>query len=37
VPLLPVWFWMLLAAALLAFAEPLVANYHLKVQREKRG
>lgn len=37
VPLLPVWFWMLLAAALLAFAEPLVANYHLKVQRERRG
>jgi hypothetical protein len=37
VPLLPVWFWMLLAAALLAFAEPLVANYHLGVQREKRG
>jgi len=37
VPLLPVWFWLLIAAALLAFAEPLVANYHLGVQREKRG
>lgn len=37
VPLLPVWFWILLAAALLAFAEPLVANYHLGIQREKRG
>jgi hypothetical protein len=36
-PLLPVWFWMLLFAALLAFAEPLVANYHLTVQRERRG
>jgi hypothetical protein len=31
---LPVWFWLLLAAAALAFAEPLVANYHLRVQRE---
>ena len=37
VPLLPVWFWLLLVAALLAFAEPLVANYHLAIQREKRG
>jgi hypothetical protein len=37
VPLLPVWFWMLLFAALLAFAEPLVANYHLTVRREIRG
>lgn len=37
VPLLPVWFWMLIAATLLAFAEPLVANYHLTVQRERRG
>ncbi|MET0290922.1 MAG: BatA and WFA domain-containing protein [Steroidobacteraceae bacterium] len=37
VPLLPVWFWLLLVATLLAFAEPLVANYHLAVQREKRG
>lgn len=37
VPLLPVWFWLLLAAALLAFAEPLVANYHLRIQRERRG
>jgi hypothetical protein len=32
--LLPVWFWLLLAAAVLAFVEPLVANYHLRVQRE---
>jgi hypothetical protein len=31
---LPVWFWLLLAAAALAFVEPLVANYHLRVQRE---
>jgi hypothetical protein len=37
IPLLPVWFWILLLAALLAFAEPLVANYHLTVQRERRG
>lgn len=35
VPLLPVWFWILLVAAALAFVEPLVANYHLAVQREK--
>src|SRR5690606_36287661 len=32
--LVPVWFWLLLAAAVLAFAEPLVANYHLSVRRE---
>jgi hypothetical protein len=31
---LPVWFWLLLAATALAFVEPLVANYHLRVQRE---
>ncbi|HYP80283.1 MAG TPA: BatA domain-containing protein [Steroidobacteraceae bacterium] len=34
--LIPVWFWLLLAAAALAFMEPLVANYHLHVQRERR-
>jgi hypothetical protein len=34
--LLPVWFWLLLAAALLAFFEPMVANYHLHVLRERR-
>ncbi|MET0282711.1 MAG: VWA domain-containing protein [Steroidobacteraceae bacterium] len=32
--LLPVWFWLLLAAVALAFMEPLVANYHLHVRRE---
>jgi hypothetical protein len=32
---LPVWFWCLLAAAALALAEPLVANYHLAVRREQ--
>jgi Aerotolerance regulator N-terminal len=31
----PIWFWLLLAAAVLAFLEPLVANYHLNVQRER--
>jgi Aerotolerance regulator N-terminal len=31
----PIWFWLLLAAAVLAFMEPLVANYHLNVQRER--
>jgi hypothetical protein len=31
----PIWFWLLLAAAVLAFMEPLVANYHLSVQRER--
>ena len=30
----PVWFWLLLGAVVLAFVEPLVANYHLKVRRE---
>lgn len=34
--LIPVWFWLLLAACLLAFIEPLVANYHLHVLRERR-
>lgn len=32
--LVPIWFWLLLAAVALAFAEPLVANYHLSVRRE---
>ena len=34
--LIPVWFWLLLGAALLAFLEPVVANYHLHVLRERR-
>ncbi|HMA13038.1 MAG TPA: BatA domain-containing protein [Steroidobacteraceae bacterium] len=34
---IPIWFWLLLAAAALAFLEPLVANYHLHVQRERRA
>jgi len=34
--LVPVWFWLLLAAAALAFLEPLVANYHLNIRREQR-
>jgi Aerotolerance regulator N-terminal len=34
--LVPVWFWLLLAACVLAFIEPLVANYHLHVLREGR-
>jgi hypothetical protein len=33
--LIPVWMWLLVAAALLAFAEPLVANYYLFVRRER--
>jgi hypothetical protein len=37
VRLIPVWFWLLLAACLLAFIEPLVANYHLHVLREGRS
>jgi hypothetical protein len=32
--LVPVWFWLLLAAVALAFIEPVVANYHLHVRRE---
>jgi hypothetical protein len=32
--LVPIWFWLLLAAVVLAFVEPLVANYHLSVRRE---
>ncbi len=35
--LIPVWFWLLLFACLLAFIEPLVANYHLHVLREGRS
>lgn len=35
--IIPLWFWFLLAAAALAFLEPLVANYHLHVQRERRA
>ena len=31
---IPVWFWLLLLAAGLAFIEPLVANSHLSVKRE---
>jgi hypothetical protein len=34
--LVPVWFWLLLVAAALAFLEPLVANYHLNIRREQR-
>ncbi len=33
---IPVWFWFLLVAAVLAFLEPLMANYHLDVRREQR-
>jgi hypothetical protein len=33
--LLPIWFWLLIAAAILAFMEPLVANYHLHLLRER--
>ncbi|MDR2214250.1 MAG: BatA domain-containing protein [Nevskiaceae bacterium] len=32
----PLWFWLLLGAVLLAFAEPLMANYHLNILRERR-
>ena len=32
---IPVWFWLLLLAAVLAFIEPLVANGHLAVKREQ--
>jgi hypothetical protein len=32
--LVPIWFWLLLAATALAFIEPLVANYYLGVRRE---
>lgn len=35
--LIPIWFWLLIAACLLAFIEPLVANYHLNVLREGRS
>jgi hypothetical protein len=33
--LIPVWFWLLLAATVLAFLEPVVANVHLNVRRER--
>lgn len=32
----PLWFWLLLGAAVLAFLEPVVANYHLNILRERR-
>jgi hypothetical protein len=35
--MIPIWFWLLLGACLLAFIEPLVANYHLHVLRERRS
>jgi hypothetical protein len=31
----PLWFWLLLGAAVLAFMEPLLANYYLNVRRER--
>jgi hypothetical protein len=31
----PLWFWLLFGAALLAFLEPLLANYYLNVRRER--
>lgn len=34
--LVPVWFWLLLCAVVLAFLEPLVANYHLNIRREQQ-
>jgi hypothetical protein len=34
---IPIWFWLLFGAALLAFVEPIVANYHLHVLREGRS
>jgi hypothetical protein len=34
--LVPVWFWLLFGAVILAFLEPLVANYHLNIRREQR-
>jgi hypothetical protein len=32
----PLWFWLLLGAALFAFFEPLLANHHLNILRERR-
>jgi Aerotolerance regulator N-terminal/von Willebrand factor type A domain len=32
---IPIWFWLLSLAAILAILEPLVANYHLPIQRER--
>jgi hypothetical protein len=31
----PLWFWLLFGAAVLAFMEPLLANYYLNVRRER--
>jgi hypothetical protein len=31
----PLWFWLLFGAAILAFMEPLLANYYLNVRRER--
>jgi hypothetical protein len=33
--LFPLWFWLLLGAAILAFMEPLLANHYLNVRRER--
>ncbi len=33
--LFPLWFWLLFGAAILAFMEPLLANYYLNVRRER--
>jgi hypothetical protein len=33
--LFPLWFWLLFGAAVLAFMEPLLANYYLNVRRER--
>ncbi len=33
--LFPLWFWLLLGAAALAFMEPLLANHYLNVRRER--
>jgi hypothetical protein len=31
----PLWFWLLFGAAILAFVEPLLANFYLNVRRER--
>jgi hypothetical protein len=33
--LFPLWFWLLLGAAVFAFMEPLLANHYLNVRRER--
>jgi hypothetical protein len=33
--LFPLWFWLLFGAVILAFMEPLLANYYLNVRRER--